>query len=199
MVARLRSGTLSIAPILSPDQIGAASVDLRMGNVVLIVRARGTSHVDPRASKQNDDRPAHERESDLQQKHERFELPFHSRFLLHPGSLALVPTLEWVSLPSDLVGAVTARSTWAREGLSIATATLIEPNYQGIITLELANLGQVPIVLYPGLEIAQISFSKLEGEAARRDAAQFNLSFEPRQGRLAKKSEYPFLPANQGP
>jgi dCTP deaminase len=194
IIERMRRGDLSIAPLLSADQIGAASVDLRMGNVVLIVRARGSSHVDPAATKRMQLSSDHARESTLQQKHERFELPFRSRFLLHPGGLALVPTLEWVSVPADLIGAVTARSTWAREGLSIATATLIEPGYQGIVTLELANMGEIPIALYPGIRYAQIEFATVIGDTQRPNKSQFDLSFEPRQGEIAKESDYPFLP-----
>lgn len=159
-----------------------------------MVRARGSSHVDPAAVKYSVLSTDHAREVVLQQKHERYELPFKSAFLLHPGSLALVPTLEWITIPSDLVGAVTARSTWAREGLSIATATLIEPGYKGIVTLELANLGEIPIKLYPGLELAQISFASVIGNSVRPERGQFRLSFEPRQGQIAKPSEFPFLP-----
>ena len=194
IIARMRCGDLSVTPLLSPDQIGAASIDLRLGNVVLIVRARGTSHVDPAAVMRSSLLSDHARESDLQQKHERYELPFGARFLLHPGGLALVPTLEWVTLPPDLMGNVTARSTWAREGLSIATATLIEPGYQGIVTLELANLGEIPIALYPGLELAQIALYTVLGGTSRRTKSQFSLSFEPRQGNIAKNTEFPFLP-----
>jgi dCTP deaminase len=199
IIKRMRAGDLLVAPLLSKNQIGAASVDLRMGNVVLIVRARGSSHVDPAATKHMELTSDHARESNLQQKHERFELPFRSRFLLHPGNLALVPTLEWVSLPPDLIGAVTARSTWAREGLSIATATLIEPGYQGIVTLELANMGEIPIALYPGIEYAQIEFATVIGNTKRPNKSQFDLSFEPRQGTLAKETEYAFLPDVKAP
>lgn len=187
-------GDISVSPILSKRQIGAASVDLRMGNVVLMVRARGSSHVDPADVARSQVGNDHARESVLQQKHERYELPFRSSFLLHPGALALVPTLEWVTIPFDVMGEVTARSTWAREGLSIATATLIEPGYKGIVTLELANLGEIPMKLYPGLQLAQISFTTVAGEARRPEKGQFRLSFEPRQGRIVNDSETPFLP-----
>lgn len=197
IVERLQKGDLSVSPLLSPDQIGATSIDLRMGHVVLIVRARGAPHVDPAEAMWQAQAGAHQKESEDQQKHERYELPLKARFLLHPGSLALVPTLEWVSIPADLMGFVTARSTWAREGLSIATATLIEPGYQGIVTLELANLGQIPIALYPGLELAQIAFYSVFGIKEQSRKGQFQLSFEPRQGQLAKESEYPFLPARR--
>lgn len=186
---------LDISPLTFKKQIGATSIDLRMGNVVLMVRSRGASHVDPRAVKAMDTQDfVHELEADRQQKHERYEIPFKSRFLLHPGTLALVPTLEWIRLPNDLHGSVTARSTWAREGLSIATAIFIEPNYHGIITLELSNLGQIPIALYPGMRIAQLAFETVDGKAPRPDEGQFLMSFEPTQGKIAKKDEFPFIP-----
>jgi dCTP deaminase len=195
LIKRIRDGALVISPILSPDQIGAASIDLRMGNVVLMVRARGSSHVDPAIAKATSSAGlAHDVESHREQKHERVEIPFMTRFLLHPGSLALVPTLEWIRLPDNILGTVTARSTWAREGLSIATATLIEPGYKGIVTLELSNLGQIPIALYPGLTIAQIAFISVRGRTRRPEGGQFASSFEPRQGIIAKQDDFPFIP-----
>lgn len=190
----MRSGEIVVTPLLSPTQIGTSSIDLRMGNVVLMARARGSSHVDPALARSEVRQGPYVAEMRRQQKHERHELPFGAELLLHPGSLALVPTLEWVRVPLDLMGEVTARSTWAREGLSIATATLIEPGYEGIVTLELANLGQIPIAFYPGLKIAQISFSEVMGQGRRRDEAQFKGSFGPGQGVLAKSDELPFLP-----
>jgi dCTP deaminase len=203
VVNALRSGELVVSPLLSPSQVGTSSIDLRMGNVVLMARARGTSHVEPTNVAPG---AAGRRRGEVErrQKHERYELTFHMKLLLHPGALALVPTLEWVRLPGDIMGMVTARSTWAREGLSIATATLVEPGYEGIVTLELANLGQVPIALYPGLELAQIAFARMSADRppegvepcgdCRADNPQFNGSFEPCQGKLAKTSELPFIP-----
>ncbi len=187
IIRRIKSGNLVVSPILTEEQIGAASIDLRMGNVVLMVRARGASHVDPAATMtKSGTAQDYEIEVDRQQKHERYEIPFETKFLLHPSSLALVPTLEWLKLPPDVLGTVTARSTWAREGLSIATATLIEPHYEGIATLELANLGQIPIALHPGLRIAQIAFARVGGDTLRPSRGQFSRSFEPRQGDIAK-------------
>jgi dCTP deaminase len=196
LIDRLSSGELVVSPILSlEEQLGAASIDLRMGNVALMVRARGSSHVDPQIIKTRaESGTKHDIEFDRRQKHERYDIPFKSKLILHPGALALVPTLEWLKLPKTLIGSVTARSTWAREGLSIATATLIEPSYQGIVTLELSNLGQIPITLYPGLRIAQITFALVDGDTTRPNRGQYDLSFEPKQGTLAQKDDFPFLP-----
>ncbi|HEX4112325.1 MAG TPA: dCTP deaminase [Stellaceae bacterium] len=205
LIERLRAtgdNQLVVSPILSAKQIGASSIDLRMGTVALVVRARGASHVDPKYAKLaiEDRRKGLSQKDDLSrhQRHERYEFPFGSKFLLHPGVLALVPTLEWLKLPRNLHGSVTARSTWAREGLSIATANFFEPRYEGVATLELSNLGQIPIELYPGLTLAQINFTEVCGDTTRPtdNKAQFNLSFEPLPGIIAKDDDFPFIPKN---
>ena len=131
-----------VSPILNQDkQIGGSSIDLRMGTVALVSRAGVQSHINPAEYTQ---KAKHAALEIRKQKHERFDIPFKDYFLLHPGSLILVPTYEWVSLPYNIQGIVTARSSWAREGLNIATATIINPGYKGIITLELANFVRYP-------------------------------------------------------
>lgn len=190
LLEELASGDLVVSPLLSQQQVGQSSIDLRMGTVVLMARAGRQSHVDPEAYLDPNPHMTIERR---QQKHERFTVPFGDSFLLHPGSLALVPTLEWVHIPADLQGVVTARSSWAREGLNIATATIINPRYRGIITLELANFGEIPIRLCPGLRIAQLALYELirsEKFAQEDDTdtinSQFDMAFEPSAGNLAK-------------
>lgn len=186
ILERLTKRDLVISPLLTSEQVGASSVDLRMGTVVLIARAGRQSHVNPAAYLTP---KAHEGIESRKQKHERFEVPFGESFLLHPGSLALVPTLEWVKIPDDLQGIVTARSSWAREGLNIATATIINPLYRGIVTLELANFGEIPIRLCPGLRIAQLALydlRKCEAVTASIKESQFDLAFEPEAGNIAK-------------
>jgi len=196
---RLRSSDpnrLVVSPILDRKQIGNSSIDLRVGNVVMVAKAGGQSHVEPSVYKSAGD---HDCVRYKQQKHERVDIPFEKAFLLHPGTLALVPTLEWVHLPKDLQGIVTARSSWAREGLNIATATIVNPGYRGIITLELANFGEIPIELYPGLRLAQIAFYKLEQEDDEVEDedqgydGQFKFSFEPAAGDISKDDDY-FIP-----
>lgn len=185
--SRLASGELYVGPILDWEhQVGPASIDLRLGTVAFTARARGVSEVDPEAYRKQEGDHASTRAR--QQKLERHDVVFHTPLLIHPGQLTLVPTLEWVDLPNDLMGYVTARSSWAREGLSIATATLINPCYSGIITLELANLGQIPVRLYPGMRIAQIAFHKIEVEYKKGalESSQFKMSFEPEPGDVSQ-------------
>jgi dCTP deaminase len=204
LLKKLTLGELVISPILMPKkQIGGSSIDLRMGTVALIARAGAQSHVDPLAYRRNRNGASdHSTIQMTKQKHERFDIPFNDSFLLHPGALVLVPTLEWVVLPYNLQGVVTARSSWAREGLNIATATIINPGYKGIITLELANFGEIPICLYPGLRLAQIAFYELSCDKPELDKdmidSQFDMSFEPSAGDIGLGDD-PFLPLEINP
>ena len=77
-------------------------------------------------------------------------------------------TLEWVELPDDIVARIEGKSSLGRLGLIVhATAGFCDPGWRGTLTLELNNLTRVPIVLHPGLPIAQLSFMTLD-RAARR-------------------------------
>jgi len=206
LVAALEKRDLVVTPILSAKQIGPSTIDLRMGTVALMVRARGIESVDPGSYPARTDKridafhsdeliDLHQSTRERRQRFDRLDVPFHRKFLLHPGSLALVPTLEWVAIPPNLQGVVTARSTWAREGLSIATATIVNPGYRGAVTLELANLGHVPIKLYPGLRIAQLALYRIgESVAEKFRGSQFDSDIEPKAGVLAKDEELQFLP-----
>jgi dCTP deaminase len=199
MLVRIAAGELVISPIIdSKTQIGSASIDLRLGTTAALIRGSDLSHVDPKEYVAADDAAGdYVLEQGKRRKLEHVSVPFGHPFMLHAGNLILVPTLEWVKLPNDLIGVVTARSSWAREGLSIATATFINPCYKGIITLELANFGQIPVVLYPGMRLAQIALHQVDPEFAEpcdlAPASQFNLSYEPEPGDITK-GDRPFIP-----
>lgn len=191
IIHEIASGRLVVSPIIEAEQIGPSSVDLRMGTVVIVARAGRRSEVDPSDYREDG---THQSVEGRKQKHDRFDVLYHEPFLLHPGALALVPTLEWISIPHSLQGIVTARSSWAREGLNIATATIVNPGYLGVVTLELANFGEIPIRLYPGLRIAQLALYRLDQHDPsqdenfhKADARQFTLAFEPEAGNISKR------------
>lgn len=77
-------------------------------------------------------------------------------FVLHPRQFVLGESLEWIHLPSSKSAYVIGRSSWGRDGLVIATATGVHSNFSGILTLEITNLGEIPVFLYPGARIAQL-------------------------------------------
>jgi dCTP deaminase len=143
---------LFVTPILDRKQIGGASIDVRLGFDFVTVKRGNVGVFDPAASTRT---PGRFRSLHL--------LNLGSPFYLHPNEMALASTLEYVRLPLTLSAYVTSRSKWGRLGLVIATATAIHPEFTGTITLELVNHGNVPLVLYPGLAVAQIIFHRTEG------------------------------------
>ena len=83
-------------------------------------------------------------------------------FLLHPGEFVLGSTAERIGLPDDLVGRIEGKSSLGRLGLLIhTTAGFVDAGFQGFITLELSNVASLPITLYPGMRIGQISFLQM--------------------------------------
>jgi dCTP deaminase len=87
-------------------------------------------------------------------------------FILHPGEFVLGSTLERVAVPNDLVARLEGKSSLGRLGLLIhSTAGYVDPGWDGYLTLELSNVANLPITLYPGMKIGQISFFKLTTEA----------------------------------
>ena len=94
-------------------------------------------------------------------------------FVIHPGEFVLGTTVEWVELPDDIVARIEGKSSLGRLGLIVhATAGFVDPGFSGTLTLEITNLTRVPIVLWPGKPIAQLSFMALDqaGRAALRSS-----------------------------
>jgi dCTP deaminase len=83
-------------------------------------------------------------------------------FILHPGEFVLGSTLERVRIPDDLVARLEGKSSLGRLGLLIhSTAGYVDPGWDGYLTLELSNVANLPITIYPGMKIGQISFFRL--------------------------------------
>lgn len=87
---------------------------------------------------------------------EKITLAFGQTIVLHPHQFALGATFEFLKLPGNLSAFVLTRSSFGRAGLQIATAIYVHPGWQGCLTLELQNLGEVPIRLYCGSPICQL-------------------------------------------
>src|SRR6187431_3443867 len=87
-------------------------------------------------------------------------------FILHPGEFVLGSTLERVALPDDLVARLEGKSSLGRLGLLIhSTAGFVDAGWDGHLTLELSNVANLPITIYPGMKIGQISFLRMTTEA----------------------------------
>jgi dCTP deaminase len=130
---------------------GSAAVDIRLGT--WFVTPRNTRLAVLNLVRKPED---HIDEAKLTKRH---YVPFGGQFILHPRSFVLAATLEWIRLPADLAGYIHGRSSWGRRGLIIATASGIHPGFTGCLTLELTNLGEIPIEITPGMAICQLFFS----------------------------------------
>ena len=89
-------------------------------------------------------------------------------FILHPGEFVLGQTLERVTLPDDLVARLEGKSSLGRLGLLIhSTAGFVDSGFSGNLTLELSNVANLPITIYHGMPIGQISFMRMDGPVER--------------------------------
>lgn len=151
---------LLITPLLTEDQIGPASVDIRLGSSIIVPRRTfvGTHDV-------TDFHKVRQVEGRL---YDRIRLKYHSEFVLHPNQVILAATLEYLSLPYSVYCQVASRSSWGRLGLVVATAAIVQPGFKGCLTLELVNLSDSPMTLYPGLLVGQLVFMSVDagGEKA---------------------------------
>lgn len=133
----ISQGLLFDDPLPYPEQVGPASVDLRLGNEFLEPVQRGSR--------------AH------------FTWGNYSRLTLEPGEFILGCTVEVLNLPSWIAARVEGRSSAARLGLLVhLTAGFIDPGFHGVVTLELKNLSEEPITISVGTRIAQVCFERLD-------------------------------------
>lgn len=175
---RLGDGDLVIEPLDDPDlQIQPASVDLRLGREFLQFKRSNISCIHP---ERGDEVGQYVEKSTIPDKSqdvkpldefgdEAVEIdPPEEVFRLHPGDFVLATTKERVELPADLIAHVEGRSSLGRLAIVVhATAGIVDPGYEGEITLELSNLGPAPVALKPDMRISQLTFTKLLSPAER--------------------------------
>ncbi len=160
-----------------------ASVDLRLGNSFRVFHNHRVSAIDLKNP------PA-----DLT---EPVTIEPDEPFVIHPGEFCLGRTEEWVELPDDIVARIEGKSSLGRLGLIVhATAGFCDPGWKGTLTLELNNLTRVPIKLWAGLPIAQLSFMTLD-QAADRPYGHPDLGSHYHGQRDATESRYEGGPGGQ--
>jgi dCTP deaminase len=157
---------------------GSASVDLRLGTWFLKFRQSRSG-----ALMVSGNRGAEQ--PDEHQTTEVCYVPLGGTFILHPQTFVLGVTLEWVRLPKNLAGYVVGRSSWGRRGLIIATAAGVHPGFTGCLTLELTNVGEMPIEINPGLEICQLFLEEVATDGGSADHSSFVGFRRPTLGRVA--------------
>lgn len=153
----LKSGKIVINPLTNPEvQIQPSSVDLRIGSEFKGFRIIRKPCIDPMD------------QSDLDSYMESFYIDEGEPFIIHPGEFALATTYETIKLPHDLVARVEGRSSMGRLGVTMhVTAGYIDPGFMGKITLEISNIGKMPVALYTGQRVCQIVFETMTSPSER--------------------------------
>ncbi|HEY8921862.1 MAG TPA: dCTP deaminase [Candidatus Limnocylindria bacterium] len=149
--AEITAGRIVIDPFI-PEAVQPSSVDLHLDRRFRVFRNSRYPFIDVRA--------------DQPELTELVEIGGDDPFILHPGEFVLGSTFERVGLPNDLVARLEGKSSLGRLGLLIhSTAGYVDPGWDGNLTLELSNVANLPITLYDGMKIGQISFQRLSSPA----------------------------------
>ena len=151
--AELEAARIRIDPY-DPADLQPSSVDLHLDRSFRVFRNNRYAYIDVRAP-----------QPDLT---EMLRIEDDEPFILHPGEFVLGQILEWVELPDDLVARLEGKSSLGRLGLLIhSTAGYVDPGWKGNLTLELSNVANLPIALYYGMRIGQISFFRMSSPVER--------------------------------
>lgn len=145
------SGELGIEPF-DPELIQPSSIDVRLDRFFRVFNNSKYTHIDPKI---NQDELTH-----------LVEVDEDTAFVLHPGEFVLASTLEKFTLPANLAGRLEGKSSLGRLGLlTHSTAGFIDPGFSGYITLELSNVANLPIMLWPGMKVGQLALFQMSSPA----------------------------------
>ncbi len=149
--SELAAGRIIIEPF-EESAIQPSSVDLRLDHRFVVFENHTFSHIDVKAN--------------LEALTTEVEASDDKPFILHPGDFVLGSTAERIAIPADLVGRIEGKSSLGRLGLLIhTTAGFVDAGWDGQLTLEFSNVASLPITLYPGMKIGQISFMRMSTDA----------------------------------
>lgn len=146
----LKKGKIAIEPLEDEKQIQPSSVDMRLGDEFKVFKVVRKPYIDPKDPE------------DIASYMESTKVEPGEAFIIHPNEFALATTNEYVKVPDDLVARVEGRSSMGRLGITMhVTAGFIDPGFEGKITLEISNIGSMPVALYPGQRVCQIVFETM--------------------------------------
>ena len=146
----LEEGKIVIDTLKDEQQIQPSSVDMRLGDEFKVFKVIRKPYIDPKD------------EEDIAEYMESSTVPEGEAFIIHPNEFALATTQEYVKVPDDLVARVEGRSSMGRLGVTMhVTAGYVDPGFEGRITLEISNIGAMPVALYPGQRVCQLVFETM--------------------------------------
>jgi len=149
----IKNKKLVFEPSLNKNQIGPASIDLKLGPIFKSFNVTKQCLLDTKKGLPDED-------FIITKKVKRGE-----SFILHPNNFILASTKEYVKVPDDMVLKVEGKSTLARMGILVHTAGFVDPGFEGTLTLEISNQSNLPVALYPDMHICQIAVEFLSSPA----------------------------------
>ncbi|TSC65327.1 MAG: dCTP deaminase [Candidatus Doudnabacteria bacterium Gr01-1014_77] len=173
----INSGRIKITP--APDfesQLGSCSIDLHLGNRFRVFKKTSFPYIDLKGP------------VDIKEIMEEIVVKKGEAFIMQPGDFALVTTVENLELPHDLLGRIEGRSSLGRLGIIVhGTASIFDAGWNGKPTMELGNLGTMPIALYPGMRICAFTFEELTSKVDVPYANKKNNKYSGQKSPLASK------------
>ena len=134
--------------------LGSCSIDLRLGNHFRVFEHSKIPYIDPNNFNL----------ATVMMKEVR--VPDREPFILQPGDFVLATTIESFRLPNDLIARLEGRSSLGRLGIVVhSTASIFDPGWNGVVVMELGNMGRMPVALYPGMRICALTFEELTSPA----------------------------------
>ena len=175
----IKNRDIEISPLIE-EYIQPSSVDLRVGSDFRVFENHKYSHIDPKA--QQDDLTT------------LITASIEEPFVLHPGEFVLGTTFEKISLSNKVVARLEGKSSLGRIGLLIhSTAGFVDPGFSGYLTLELSNVANLPIKIYPEMKIGQISFYYLNSPSESEYGTEtYGSKYQGQEGPTPSKSHTDF-------
>jgi dCTP deaminase len=176
----IKEGKIKITPKPNFEvQLGPASLDFRLGHEFRVFNHNFKPYIDP-----------HDK-STFENLTEIVKIKKGKPFVLQPGQFVLGITIEEIWLPDDIGARIEGRSSWGRLGIIVhSTAGYIDPGFKGRITLEMSNIGMLPVLLYPGMRICQIAFEKLSSPSEtpypKKKDAKYYGDYHPQESKIHK-------------
>ena len=149
--------SIFLDPLLKDDQVGAVSIDLRLGYDFMVSVLTRSPAIEPNPVSNTKKRA-------IQSYFQETRRSVGDRFVLYPHQVVLSTSVEYLSLPANIIADISIRSSYARLGIGVSTK--MQPGWRGSIPLELFNHGNTPVEMVVGSCICQAHFYKIDGQEA---------------------------------
>lgn len=177
----LQNKLITFTPALNLEvQLGSCSVDLRLGNTFRVFKHSRYPYIDPRDKRLAEDMM----EEEVVKK--------GGTFILQPGDFVLATTVESFTLPNNLLARLEGRSSLGRLGIVVhSTASIFEPGWDGVVVMELGNMGRMPVALYPEMRICALTFEELTSTSdvpySKKPGAKYIKQTSPLPSKIAEE------------